>query len=165
MSRETPEQVLESVVEGPRVGLAARFAAAISEGDGAELSSVSQEFERMGDLTAAVDAAAHAALAYRRQDKRGSALGCSTRADALAERCGASTPALRQATESLPLSDREAEIVMLIGEGLSNRAVAERLTLSIRTVESHIYRAMMKTGTTSRDELAALLPRKRTRTE
>jgi DNA-binding CsgD family transcriptional regulator len=156
---------LESVVEGPRVGLAARFAAAISEGDGAELSSVSQEFERMGDLTAALDAAAHAALSYRRQDKRGSALGCSTRADALAERCGASTPALRQATESLPLSDREAEIVMLIGEGLSNRAVAERLTLSIRTVESHIYRAMMKTGTTSRDELAALLPRKRTRTE
>jgi DNA-binding CsgD family transcriptional regulator len=156
---------LESVVEGPRVGLAARFAAAISEGDGAELSSVSREFERMSDLTAAVDAAAHAALAYRRQDKRGSALGCSTRADALAERCGASTPALRQATESLPLSDREAEIVMLIGAGLSNRAVAERLTLSIRTVESHIYRAMMKTGTTSRDELAALLPRKRTRTE
>ena len=150
---------LESVVEGPRVGLAARFAAAISEGDGAELSSVSQEFERMGDLIAAVDAAAHAALSYRRQDKRGSALGCSTRADALAERCGASTPALRQATESLPLTDREAEIVMLIGEGLSNRAVAERLTLSIRTVESHIYRAMMKTGTTSRDELAALLPR------
>jgi DNA-binding CsgD family transcriptional regulator len=57
------------------------------------------------------------------------------------------------------LTDREAEIVMLIGAGLSNRAVAERLTLSIRTVESHIYRAMMNTGTTSRDELAALMPR------
>jgi DNA-binding CsgD family transcriptional regulator len=66
---------------------------------------------------------------------------------------------LRQATERLPLTDREAEIVMLIGEGLSNRAVADRLTLSIRTVESHIYRSMMKTGTTSRDELAALIPR------
>jgi len=156
---------LESVVEGPRVGLVARFAAALSMGDGAELSALSKEFENMGDLIAAVDAAAHAALSYRRQDKRGSALGCSTRADDLAQQCGASTPALRQATESLPLSDREAEIVMLIGEGLSNRAVAERLTLSIRTVESHIYRAMMKTGTTSRDELAALLPRKRTRTE
>jgi DNA-binding CsgD family transcriptional regulator len=59
----------------------------------------------------------------------------------------------------LPLTDREAEIVMLIGEGLSNRAVAERLTLSVRTVESHVYRAMMKTGTTTRDELGALLPR------
>ena len=156
---------LESVVEGPRVGLAARFAAALRDGDAAELSSLSEEFESMGDLVAAVDAAAHAALAYRRQDKRGSALGCSTRADALAAQCGASTPALRQATESLPLTDREAEIVMLIGEGLSNRAVAERLTLSIRTVESHIYRAMMKTGTTSRDELAALLPRHKARTE
>ena len=92
-------------------------------------------------------------------------MGCSTRADALADQCGgALTPALRQATEPLPLTDREAEIVMLISEGLSNRAVAERLTLSVRTVESHIYRAMSKTGTTSRDELAALLPRK-SRTE
>ena len=50
---------------------------------------------------------------------------------------------------------------MLIGEGLSSREIAERLTLSVRTVESHVYRAMLKTGTTSRDELAALLPRSR----
>jgi DNA-binding CsgD family transcriptional regulator len=48
---------------------------------------------------------------------------------------------------------------MLIGEGLSSREIAERLTLSVRTVESHVYRAMLKTGTTCRDELAALLPR------
>ena len=48
----------------------------------------------------------------------------------------------------------------LIGQGLSNRAIAERLTLSVRTVESHIYRAMMKTGTNSRDELATLLPKR-----
>ena len=152
---------LEAIVEGPRVGVAARFAAALRDGAAAELSAVSEDFERMGDLVAAVDAAAHAALAYRRQDKRGSALGCSTRADALAAQCGGvRTPALRLASESLPFTDREAEIVMLIGEGLSNRAVAERLTLSVRTVESHIYRAMMKAGVSSRDELAALLPRR-----
>ena len=156
---------LESIVEGPRVSVAARFAAALRDGDGAELAALSEEFERMGDLVAAIDAAAHAALAYRRQDKRGSALGCSTRADALAAQCGATTPALRQATESLPLTDRESEIVMLIGEGLSNREVAERLTLSVRTVESHIYRAMLKTGTASRDELAGLMPRHRAPTE
>lgn len=154
---------LESIVEGPRAGLAVRFAEALCASDAAELLAVSEEFERMGDPVAAVDAAAHAALAYRHQDKRGSALRCSTRADELAAKCGACTPALRQASESLPLTDREAEVVMLIGEGLSNRAVAERLTLSIRTIESHIYRAMMKTGTTSRDELAALMPRSRAR--
>ena len=76
---------------------------------------------------------------------------------ALAERCGASTPALRQAAQPLPLTDREREIVSLLGQGLPSRAIAERLTLSIRTVEGHIYRAMAKTGTTNRDELALLL--------
>jgi DNA-binding CsgD family transcriptional regulator len=155
-------RALESMVEGPRVGLAARFAAALSDGNATELSFLSNEFERMGDLGAAVDVAAQAALVYRSQGMRGSALNCSTRADALAEQCGATTPALRQAAEPLPLTDREAEIVMLIGAGLSNRAIAERLTLSVRTVESHIYRAMLKTGTTTRDELAALLPSHRT---
>ena len=149
---------LEAIVEGPRVGVASRFSAALSAGDAAELAAVSDEFERMGDLVAAVDAAAHAALTYRSQDLRGSALGCATRADALAEQCGGAwTPARRQASEPVPFTDREREIVMLIGEGLSNRAVAERLTLSVRTVESHIYRAMARTGITSRDELAALL--------
>lgn len=154
---------LESLVDGPRAGLAARFAAAMRDGDAAGLSAVSEQFEEIGDLVAAVDAAAHAALAYRNQDLRGSALTCSTRANALAERCGvAATPALRRAAEPLPLTDREAEIVMMIGEGLANRAIAERLTVSVRTVESHIYRAMSKTGTNSREELAALLPRHRT---
>jgi len=151
---------LEAIVEGPRVGLAARFSDALRDGNAAELSAVSEEFERMGDLVAAVDAAAHAATGYRRQDLRGSALACSTRADELAQQCGgASTPALRQSSEQLPLTDREREIGMLIADGLSNRAIAERLSLSPRTVESHIYRAMAKTGTTTRDELGNLLRR------
>ena len=148
---------LEAMVEGPRAGLAARFAAAMEDGDAAELAAVSEGFEEMGDRVAAVEAAAQAALAYRRQDLRGSALGCAARAEALAEQCGADTPTLRQAREPLPLTDREREIVLLIGQGLTNREVAERLTLSTRTVEGHIYRAMSKTGTTSREELAALL--------
>jgi DNA-binding CsgD family transcriptional regulator len=157
---------LEAIVEGPRAGIAARFATALHDADAAELAAVSEEFERMGDLVAAVDAAAHAAIAYRRENRRGSALGCSTRADALAERCGgASTPALQQASERLPLTDREREIVMLIGQGFSSREVADRLTLSVRTVESHIYRAMAKTGTTTREELAALLPRRTPRAD
>jgi DNA-binding CsgD family transcriptional regulator len=157
---------LETIIEGPRVDLAARFAEALRGGDAAELAAVSEDFEHMGDLVAAVDAAAHAAITYRRQDLRGSALACSTRADALADHCGGiTTPALRQASERLPLTDREREIVMLIGEGLSSRAVAERLTLSVRTVEGHIYKAMEKTGTSNRDELAALLHRHKPRPE
>ena len=139
---------LEKIVDGPRVGLAARFAGALHDGDAAELTAVSEGFEAMGDLVAAVDAAAHAAMAYRRRDLRGSALASVTRAEALGAQCGgADTPALRQAREPLPLTDREREIVMLIGGGLSNRDIAARLSLSVRTVEGHIYKAMIKTGT------------------
>jgi DNA-binding CsgD family transcriptional regulator len=155
---------LETIVQGPRAGIAARFAAALHVGDAAEVETVSSQFEEIGDLVAALDAAAHAAITYRRLGLRGSALRCSARADALAEKCGDPiTPALRQGSERLPLTDREREIVMLLGQGLSGRAVAERLTLSVRTVEGHIYRAMAKTGATSRDELAALLTRGRSR--
>jgi DNA-binding CsgD family transcriptional regulator len=103
------------------------------------------------------EAVSRKAIVYRRRDLRESALGCSTRAESLAEQCGgARTPALRQAAERLPLTDREREIVTLLGEGLSNRNIGTRLTLSIRTVENHIYKAMAKTGTANCDELAAL---------
>ena len=157
---------LESMVEGPRANLAARFATALSNSDGPELAAISEEFERLGDLVAAVDAAAHACTAFRHGDLRGSALGCSTRAEALAERCGGiSTPALREVSEPLPLTAREREIVRLLGSGLTSREVSERLCLSLRTVEGHVYRAMTKTGSASRDELIRLLfPQRRRET-
>ena len=60
---------------------------------------------------------------------------------------------------SMSLTDREREIVTLIGAGLPNRDIAARLTISVRTVEGHIHNAMAKTGTSSREDLAALLPR------
>ena len=100
---------LESIVEGPRVKLASRFAAALAGSDAPELEEISVEFEQMGDLVAAVDAAAHACLAFRHGDRRGSALGCSARAEALAQRCGGiSTPALREVSEPLPLTATRA---------------------------------------------------------
>jgi DNA-binding CsgD family transcriptional regulator len=112
----------------------------------------------MGDLVAAVDAAAHACIAFRQGDLRGSALGCSSRAESLAQRCGGiSTPALREVSEPLPLTSREREIVRLLGSGNSTKEVAERLCVSARTVEGHIYRAMTKTGATTREELIRLL--------
>lgn len=149
---------LRCIVEGPRVELASLFAAALGSADAPQLETLSWSFEEMGDLVAAVDAAAYAAVCFRKQSLRGSALRCSARAETLARTAGgACTPALRQAVERLPLTDREREIVMLLTEPMSNRDIADRLQLSVRTVESHIYNAMAKTGTTSRDELAGLL--------
>jgi DNA-binding NarL/FixJ family response regulator len=36
-------------------------------------------------------------------------------------------------------------------EGLTNREIAERLTVSVRTVEGHVYRACIKLDVTDRD--------------
>jgi DNA-binding NarL/FixJ family response regulator len=53
-----------------------------------------------------------------------------------------------------PLTPREHEIVDLVAQALTNRAIADRLVLSERTVESHVRRILAKTGLTTRTELA-----------
>jgi two-component system response regulator NreC len=42
------------------------------------------------------------------------------------------------------LSDREKEVVRLVAEGMSNQAIGERLKISVRTVEAHRSRIMLK---------------------
>lgn len=51
------------------------------------------------------------------------------------------------------LTAREREIVELAAQGLSNAEVAERLFVSQRTVEGHLYRVFTKLGITERSEL------------
>ena len=55
-----------------------------------------------------------------------------------------------------PLTSRESQIAVLAREGLSNRQIASRLYLSVRTVESHLYRAMQKLRVSDRALLRAL---------
>ena len=50
------------------------------------------------------------------------------------------------APPSTPLTDREREIVQLISQGFSTREIAEKLTVSARTVEGHLYRVTVKLG-------------------
>jgi two-component system response regulator NreC len=55
-----------------------------------------------------------------------------------------------------PLSERELEVLGLIAQGHTNAEIASRLTLSVRTVESHRAHIQRKTGRTTRAELVAL---------
>ncbi|MGB9049838.1 MAG: helix-turn-helix transcriptional regulator, partial [Pseudonocardiaceae bacterium] len=124
----------------------------------AALHAASVQLEKMGALLLAADAAAQAAAGYVRRDLRGSAQAATTRAHQLAQACeGARTPALAALTTPLPLTQREREIVTLAASGLSNRQIADRLVVSVRTVEGHLYRACAKLGASDRAELAALL--------
>ncbi|MFI9386574.1 LuxR C-terminal-related transcriptional regulator [Kutzneria sp. NPDC052558] len=149
---------LASIVDGPRAPAASAHAAALANGDSDALLVASEMLERMGDLLTAADAAAQAAEIRSRDGRRGAAHTAAERARRLSEACdGARTPALVATARPLPLTDREREIVTLAARGLSNRRIAERLMVSVRTVEGHLYRASAKLGATNRSEYAQLL--------
>jgi DNA-binding NarL/FixJ family response regulator len=57
------------------------------------------------------------------------------------------------------LTRRESEVAALIADGLSNRAIAERLSVSERTVEHHVAATFGKLGLRSRAQLAAFMSR------
>lgn len=148
---------LAAEVQGPRVTAAATHADALARTDGDALLSASRLYEDFGDRLAAADAAAQAVTAFRDRGARGSALSAASVAARLAERCGAATPALRAVTMPTVLTPRQVEIVSLVAAGLSTREIAERLVMSVRSVEGHLFRASRRTGLTSRAELVALL--------
>ena len=55
-------------------------------------------------------------------------------------------------TRRFDLTARELEVLSELGEGLSNEAIAERLSLSLHTVRNHVQSIIMKTGTHSKLE-------------
>lgn len=149
---------LATLVEGPRAPLSARYARALADDDAAGLDAVSRDFEAMGDVLAAADAAAQAAASHRSQGRRGSALTAGARAQLLARQCGgAVSPALAASKVPLPFTRREHEIANLVSKGLSNKEIAEAMSVSIRTIEGHVYQASTKAGVSSRAELSALV--------
>lgn len=150
---------LAANVQGPRAPAAAAHAAALAAGDGDALLDASHRYEAFGDRLAAADAAAHAVVAFQHAGLRGAALSASATAQRLAGECqGAQTPALR-ATQSTgqPFTARQREIISLAAQGLSNKEIADRLIMSIRSVEGHLFRASQRVGANSREQLISIL--------
>jgi DNA-binding CsgD family transcriptional regulator len=69
-------------------------------------------------------------------------------------RCGLWMPPVEP---PIVLTPREREIAALAAGGVTSRAIAARLTLSVRTVDSHLARVFLKTGVHSREGLSAVL--------
>jgi DNA-binding CsgD family transcriptional regulator len=149
---------LADQVQGPRAPAAAAHAAALAAGDGDGLMDASRQYEAFGDRIAAADAAAHAVVAYQHAGLRGAAMNASATAERLAVECqGAHTPALRAARTPQPFTARQREIISLAAQGLSNKEIADRLTMSTRSIEGHLFRASQRVGANSREQLISIM--------
>jgi DNA-binding CsgD family transcriptional regulator len=149
--------VLAPAVAGPLAALLARHASAQATADGAELDEVAKRFRHLGMLLYAAEASAQAAQAHAAAQRERAAARSAALAASLAARCpGAHTPALRGL--SFPeLTERQREIAQLAATGLSNREIADRLVLSVRTVANHLAAAYDRLGVNDRGQLATLL--------
>jgi DNA-binding NarL/FixJ family response regulator len=70
--------------------------------------------------------------------------------------CQAVRGGTAQVLESVRLTERERQVIDLIGEGLSNKAIAARLHVAIHTVKSHVHNVLEKLALHTRLEVAAL---------
>jgi DNA-binding CsgD family transcriptional regulator len=133
----------------------ARHASAKAARDGTALIEVAEEMAAIGALRYAVEAASDAAAAFLSAGRQDSA----RRAAAIARQLhvpdqGGELPRIDglDAT-AIDLTLREAQLIELAGQGLSNAEIADRLVISIRTVETHLYRGMQKLGIKDRHNL------------
>ncbi len=147
-------------IDGPLAAADVDHAAGLLNDDADAVFSAARQFEHAGALLSAADAAAQAAALFDAAGDRRNAVDAAATADRLSAACGGiQTPALLVASNPLPLSVREREIAHLVAQGLSNREIAERLVVSTRTVESHIYKACIKVDVSDREGLAILIRR------
>ncbi|RKQ93025.1 AAA ATPase-like protein [Solirubrobacter pauli] len=135
--------------------LARACARHVAARSGAERLAVAAELAAMGALQYALEATVGAADAFQRAGDASGVRRAAARAREL-HQPDQGTP--EPAIEGLPdggadLTRREAQLVGLAREGLSNAEIADRLVVSVRTVESHLYRAMHKLGVGDRRDL------------
>jgi DNA-binding CsgD family transcriptional regulator len=105
---------------------------------------------------AATVAAAAGAAPLLADVRRAAALGGIRLADAEPAR-----DAVADELQRLRLTDREREVLELLGEGRSNRQIARRLTITEKTASVHVSHVLRKLGVRTRTEASVLLHRLR----
>ena len=173
--------VLADETDSPALHGEAQLAAgrvAMARGDlnaaATSLDEARRSFNRaerpLQSATAALERAESLAAAGNRSDavvEGRAALGVLTRlgANPFADRAAALLRSLGDAarvrsvdtaTAVGSLTGREAEVLALIRQGLTNREIGERLFISAKTAEHHVGRVLTKLGVKSRAEAAAL---------
>src|SRR5262249_19858639 len=137
---DTAQSVLAELdVVGPLTDARRAVINALAADDVDGLAGAADALERLGALLHAAQATAQRPRPARQAALADAAAG---RSGQLAARCqGAATPALQDKAASSSVSARELEVARLAAAGLSNKAIADKLVVSERTVENLLYRA------------------------
>jgi DNA-binding CsgD family transcriptional regulator/tetratricopeptide (TPR) repeat protein len=150
-------RALAAQVEGPLAPCYAAHAEALVAADAAALEAVGARCEELGALLLAAECAASAARLHWDAGRGASARAAAGRARTLAARCGSPrTPGLALPNDSPELTPRERQIAQR-ARTMSSRAIADELSLSVRTVENHLRHVYAKLGITRREELRDVL--------
>ena len=144
----------------PLADTVAAHAYSLHAHSGEGLLEAARAYEAIGDRCTAADTAAQAAAVFTAAQHRGRAQFAASAAEQLARECGGlCTPATRSATAPVPLTGRQREVAELVAANLTNKQIADKLVMSVRTVEGHLLRACQRLGVTTRGELTEIMRR------
>ena len=140
---------------GEAVGLHAQ---AMISARGVDLERAASSFSRISFSLTAAELWAAASGAYRKEGLKARSTKAARRSYELAGLCeGAKIRGALLVDQVDPLSRRQREVALLAAQGATNTEIAQSLSLSVRTVESHLYAAFAKLGLTGRDELRSVV--------
>ncbi|KXF49079.1 protein kinase [Rhodococcus sp. SC4] len=75
--------------------------------------------------------------------------------DAIAYALGEESRAAKPASDTTSLTKRERQVADLVSQGMTNKAIAANLVISVRTAQGHVEHILAKLGFTSRAQIAA----------
>jgi DNA-binding CsgD family transcriptional regulator len=143
-------------VEGDLLPTLLEAVAALAERDGARLEAVGVRLEELGCHLHAAELSAAAASVAAAEGRATAATWLRTRARQLVERCDGATTELLRTPGGDGLTTREREVAGFAARGLTDVEIAARLSVSRRTVETHLYRVYAKLGVAGRRDLGPL---------
>jgi DNA-binding CsgD family transcriptional regulator len=149
---------LAARVDGSLVRAFVSHAEASWHRSGPELERCASEFASMDAQLLAAEVYREASEAFQRDALRRQAASTARLSAELREGCGpVSTPLLGSSEGAVMLTRREREVASLAASGLSSREIADRLYVSVRTVDNQLQRVYNKLGVSGRDGLREAL--------
>jgi len=149
---------LAEQVDGAWSVAIAAHAVGLLSGEADDHEKAATAFETMGFSLVAAERWSEVSVARQRESLPARAAVAARKAAELGQRCeGAQTRALNFEATPVSLTRREREVARLAAQGSTNAQIAEELSVSIRTVESHLYTAFAKLGISDRNQLFNVL--------